>query len=413
MNADNAPQSQTCFTKQLDLALRMLERLHAGGDWWLYSRPHGKGYESDWRKAGRHAAPRLSWLARDHVFFGLNPHVDIPTRNAQGKKRDQRWVRGTVHNIAAINAPFVEIDAKDTILESEWLPCYVVPDVGSMTKTQARGALQKAQTAAIDAALPLRLAEYKQRALAAIQAAPLCPSACWDSGGGYQAVWLLDATVPVTDANRTDVAHIQKEWVRLIGGDPAASDLNRVLRMPGSINRKPKYGPHGHAVTFVWCDLGLTYPYSTLTALVLELPETMPNQTRRVYVPAGLPASLGEFADVPWLPSHGAIDAYNTTTDLRELLLEFGYTDAGSGRMNRPGGNTAGVQLHANNTASIYSSADPLWCGHRITPAHALCVFEYDGDVTAMLEGLTGGQLSLFPSLAGVTVPVGDTLLTL
>jgi hypothetical protein len=58
--------------------------------------------------------------------------------------------------------------------------------------------------------------------------------------------------------------------------------------------------------------------------------------------------------------------------------------------MHRPGGNTAGVQLHADNTASIYSSADPLWCGHRITPAHALCVFAYDGDVGEMLQALGG-----------------------
>ena len=79
-------------------------------------------------------------------------------------------------------------------------------------------------------------------------------------------------------------------------------------------------------------------------------------------------------------------------TDLRALLLAFGYTDAGSGRMNRPGGSTAGVQLHADNTASIYSSADPLWCGHRITPAHALCVWAYDGDVRAMIRALAGEQ---------------------
>lgn len=405
MNADHVPQPESFLAEQLDLALRLLERLHAGGDWWLYSRPHGKGYESDWRKTSKHTAPRLSWLARDHVFFGVHPHIDIPTKNAQGKKRDQRWVRGTVHNIAAINALFVDIDAKDTILEAEWLPRYVAPDVGSMTKMQARGALQKAQTAAIDAALPLRLAEYKQRALAAIQAVTVRPSACWDSGGGYQAVWLIDETVLVTDANRTDTAHIQKEWVRLIGGDPAVSDLNRVLRLPGSVNRKPKYGPYGHAVTFAWCDLKLTYTYPVLAALLPELPEAMPNKPRRVYVPAGLPASLGEFADVPRLPRHPAIDEYNAATDLRGLLLEFGYTDAGSGRLNRPGGDTAGVQLHANNTASIYSSADPLWCGHRITPAHARCVFEYDGDVTALLGALTGGQLSLFSSLGSGAAP--------
>ena len=409
MNGNYVLPHELSIAEQLDLALRLLERLHRGGDWWLYSRPQGKGYESDWRKAGRHGPPRASWLVRDHVFFGVHPHADIPTKNAQGKKRDQRWVRGTVHNIAAINALFVELDAKDTIQQEEWLPYYVTPDVGSMEKAQARGALQKAQTAAIDAALPLRLDEYKQRALAALQAAPLSPSACWDSGGGYQAVWLLDATLPVTDANRSDVAAIQKEWVRLIGGDPAASDLNRVLRLPGSVNRKPKYGPQGHPVTFLWCDLDLCYGYTTLAALVSPM-EPAPIMPRTVYVPDGLPAALGEFAEVPDLPFHPAIDAYNAATDLRSLLLQYGYTDAAPGRMHRPGGNTAGVQLHAGNTASIYSSGDPLWCGHRITPAHALCVFEYDGDIKAMLAGLTSGQLYLFSSYAANAVPALQAL---
>jgi hypothetical protein len=404
MNANYFPQRELPESEQLDLALRLLERLHAGGDWWLYSRPQGKGYESDWRRAGRHGPPRASWLARDHVFFGVHPHADIPTKNAHGKKRDQRWVRGTIHNIAAVSALFVELDAKDTILQPEWLPYYVTPEVGTMEKAQARGALQKAQTSAIDAALPLRLDEYKQRALAALHAAPLRPSACWDSGGGYQAVWLLDATLLVADANRGDVASLQKEWVRLIGGDPAASDLTRVLRLPGSVNRKPKYGPQGHPVTFVWCDLDQAYTYAALAALVTPLPPATATP-RRVYVPDGLPAALGEFAQVPVLPTHPAVDAYNAAMDLRSLLLQYGYADAGPGRMHRPGGNTAGVQLHANNSASIYSSADPLWCGHRITPAHALCVFEYDGDVKAMLAGLTSGQLYLFSSYAASAAP--------
>jgi hypothetical protein len=397
MNTTYVPQQELSATAQLGLALRLLECLHKGGDWWLYSRPQGRGYESDWRRAGRHGPPRASWLARDHVFFGVHPHADIPTKNAQGKKRDQRWVRGTVHNIAAVNALYVELDAKDTIRQLEWLPYYVTPDVGIMEKAQARGALQKAQTAAVDAALPLRLDEYKRRALAALKAAPVRPSVCWDSGGGYQAVWLLDTTLSVTDANRGDAASMQKEWVRLIGGDPSASDLTRVLRLPGSVNRKPKYGPQGHPVTFVWCDLDLTYAYTALEALVSSL-EPASDTPRRVYVPAGLPAALGEFAEVPDLPLHPAIEQYNATVDLHNLLLQYGYTDAGPGRMHRPGGNTAGVQLHANNTATIYSSADPLWCGHRVTPAHALCVFEYDGDVKAMLAGLTSGQLYLFSS---------------
>jgi hypothetical protein len=473
---------------ELAQALRLLERLHVGGDWWLYSRPHGRGYESDWRRAGPHRPPRAAWLAHDDVFFGVHPHVGIPTTNAQGKRRDQRWVRGTVHNLAAANALFVELDAKDTISEDEWLPFYVTPDVAGLAPGQARGALQKAQTAAIDAALPLRLAEYKARALAAVLAAPLRPSALWDSGGGYQGVWLLAAGIPLRDADDrhtganpaesrlaerndpaapggdggvcatccadagcavpglatggsvtggsvaggsvaegsvaagsvtagagagqtaasaphpADFAQLQKEWVRCVGGDPAASDLNRVLRLPGSINRKPKYGPAGHGVSFLWCDLDCVYPFAGFATLLASVrPESaLPGGSgssglRRVYVPPGLPPALGEFAPVPRLPRDAQLDAYNAATDLRSLLLGYGYTPAGAGRLNRPGGTTAGVQLHADNTATIYSSADPLWCGHRITPAHALCVFDYDGNVTALLTALThGGQLPLF-----------------
>jgi hypothetical protein len=408
MNTDGVRQTDPLAAQQLALAVCLLERLHVGGDWWLYVRPQGRGYESDWRKAPRHGPPRQSWLLHDDVFFGVHPHVDIPTTNAQGKKRDQRWVRGTVHNIAAINALFVEIDAKDTIAQEEWLPLYTVPDVEGMTRPQARGALQKAQTAAIDAALPLHLDRYKQRALGAINAAPLRPSACWDSGGGYQAVWLLDATVAVSDANRTEIAQVQKEWVRLVGGDPSASDLNRVLRLPGSVNRKPKYGSQGHPVTFGWCDLDRVYALSALAALLPDLPGTGATTARRVYVPQGLPQGLGDFASVPRLPNHRAIEIFNAATNLRELLVEFGYTDAGSGRMHRPGGNTAGVQLHADNTASIYSSADPLWCGHRITPAHALCVFAYDGDVGGMLEVLAGRRPTSALGSQAETVPHKD-----
>lgn len=397
MNATSIPPPEASAAGQLELALRLLERLHRGGDWFLYSRPLGRGFESDWRRTSRRTPPRVSWLQFDQVFFGVHPHVDIPTKNAQGKKCDRRWVRGTVHNIAAINGLFVEIDAKDAIREEEWLPFYTVPDVSGMTRPQARGALQRAQTAAVDAALPLHLAEYKRRALAAVRAAPLPASACWDSGGGCQAVWLLDQTLPVTDADRTEAAHVQREWVRLVCGDPAASDLNRVLRLPGSTNRKPKYGPHGHPVAFLWCDLDCTYPYAALLALTADAPGAGPREPRQVYVPAGLPPALGEFAPMPRLPAHRVIDEYNARTELRDLLLGFGYTDAGVGRMNRPGGDSAGVQLHTDNTASIYSSADPLWCGHRVAPAHALCVWAYDGDVGVMLRVLGGGEAEPAP----------------
>lgn len=377
-------------------ALLLLEAGHGGGGWRYYSRPAGKGFESDWRGPGRLLEPQRSWQ-NDNIFVSANPHTEIPTTNARKEKTAPKWVRGTVDNILSVSWLFCEIDAKDTITEDEWLPYYVEPDVTGLTNARARGALQKAQTAAIDAALVDNLAEYKRRALAAMAAITPRATAAWDSGGGCWGVWLFDAPVVLTDDNRADVAHVQKAWVERGGGDPASSDLNRVFRMPGTVNHKKKYGPNGHPVRFLWYDLAVRYSFAELAAMVPEQPAAQPVKPRRVYVPAGLPATLGEFADVPKLPYHPAIDAYNGQTDLHGLLLEYGYTDAGSGRMNRPGGDTAGVQLHTDNTASIYSSADPLYCGHRVTPAHALCVFEYDGKVDDMLAALTGCARPLPP----------------
>ena len=45
MNGNYVLPHELPISEQLDLALRLLERLHRGGDWWLYSRPQGKGYE--------------------------------------------------------------------------------------------------------------------------------------------------------------------------------------------------------------------------------------------------------------------------------------------------------------------------------------------------------------------------------
>jgi DNA-binding transcriptional ArsR family regulator len=381
----------------LHLGQRMRERLNRaphGVTLWTYlSRPTaGGGYEQDWMPADKLRNPRPAWLEHEHVLFLIHPHTHIPKTNAHGEARPQHQVRGSGDDTAVVNCLFVEIDAIDTIEQAEWLPYYLTPDVSGMTPQQARGALQKAETAAKNAALVQDLPEYKRRSLAKILGAPVKPSACWDSGGGYQAIWLLDETVILTDENRADVARVQKAFVALVGGDPAASDLNRVLRMPGTVNRKPKYGPNGHPVRYLWCDLERSYSWAELAALVPPGEAHKPTRARRVYVPAGLPAELGDFADVPRLPQHEAVKQFNAANDLRDMLLAYGYTDAGTGRMNRPGGDTAGVQLHPDNTASIFSSADPLYCGHRITPAHVTAVFEYAGDANRLMTALTGLQ---------------------
>jgi len=392
----------------LDTFGQMAALLWRGGAFCYYWTPDGREYtDADgntqrekltaWRRTETQPRPPSPWLTGKNLYFGVNPTSEIPTHNSEGKPTKPQYLRARNSIVAAVNCLYADLDGKDYVTEAEFLPFYIAPDLDGLSKAKARGALQRAQTAAVDAAYKANPAEYKRRAFAHLTAAPLRASAAWDSGGGYQAVWLLTDTETVTDENREALRHWQRAWVHLLGGDGSASDLARVLRVPGSTNYKPKYAPDFPEVAFLWAELHRRYALGDFRALLPPMEEKPKVERKRVYVPAGAPLELGSFGDVPRLPRHPAIDDYNARTDLRTLLLELGYTDAGGGRMNRPGGDSAGVQLHRNNTASIYSSADPLYCERRVTPALALCVYEHDGSPDKLLTALTGCARPLPP----------------
>lgn len=337
---------------------------------------------TQWFSVDRGLYVPAGWWKDRNIYFGVNP-TDAP-----GKA----WQRSTNKTVSAVNCFFAEYDGKDHVTEAEWLPHYTAPDLDGLTDAKARGALVRAQTAAIDAAYKVDPEEYRRRALAHLRSVEPKPTAAWDSGGGYQAVWLFTETQRLdTDERRQLVAHYQKEWVYRVGGDPGVNDLCRVLRVVGSVNYKPKYAPDYPLVSFLWCDLSIRYTFDELSALLPPPTQKTKPTKKTVHVPSGAPVDLASFGDVPDLPRHGAIDAYNQRTNMREALLAIGYTDAPGERMNRPGGDTAGVQLHNDNSASIYSANDPLYCGHRVRPAHVLCVYEYAGDVAAMLAVLSRG----------------------
>lgn len=387
---------------------RMAAHLHRGGAWRHFWTPNG-GDEGDrrisfWIPAGAPFTLPESWRRAKNCYFTVNPTT------TQGKEHEA----STNATVAATNALLMELDGKDFVQPHEWQPHYRTPDLtefdpklddGASEKEKAaaqrkakgkkRGALQKAQTAAIDAAYKADPAEYKGRALAHVLALAVRPSVVWDSGGGYQMVWLLRDTVPVTDANRAQVAHVQREWVHLHGGDPAATDLRRILRVPGSLNYKPKYAPNYPVVTFLWADLGALYSFDELAAMVPPLATPTAAKRKAVHVPEGCPVDLMDTGDVPVLPQHAAVTEYNRKTKLRDLLIEYGYTPGRSpSRLSRPGGDTEGVELHPDNTATIFSSADPLH-GARCTPALAYAVYEHGGDVNATMDALTGGAWGL------------------
>ena len=73
------------------------------------------------------------------------------------------------------------------------------------------------------------------------------PTLIIHSGGGLYPIWQFDKPVYITDENRAEVAARSEMWQKIIEAQAAklkwhygsgVGDLPRILRLPGSINRK-------------------------------------------------------------------------------------------------------------------------------------------------------------------------------
>lgn len=181
---------------------RLLNHLHRGGAWAYWWTPDGETFTgkdgqqhrakvSLWYPVGRRCAIPAGWADRN-VYWAVHPCTAIPPTNALGQERKPHQVRSQLPYIAAINCLFAEFDGG------------------------ADAALQH------------------------LEDLPYYPSAIIHSGGGLHCYWLLEDTQPVTDGNRAEIAHLQAAWVDLVGADDGAKDLARVLRVPGTQNRKPE-----------------------------------------------------------------------------------------------------------------------------------------------------------------------------
>lgn len=170
-----------------EAAGRLFAHLWRGGAWAYFWTSTGK--ESLWFPVGRVPGVPAAWL-NQNCYFGVHPCG----------ARYQPNERSKIDTITAVNCLFSEYDAKD-------------------------------------------FPGGKRAILPRLKQLPIFPSAVFDSGGGYHCYWFLRDTVTVNDGNRADMIALQAAWVTLTGGDKKAKDLARVLRVPGTRNMKPEYGP--------------------------------------------------------------------------------------------------------------------------------------------------------------------------
>jgi len=170
----------------------LLKWLMRGGKYGFYWRSEGRA--SIWWETGN---PAPIPTTPHNWYFGVHPCAAIPPKNTKGETRSPEFVRSQIEYIAAINCLFADIDGEKH---------------GGKTK-----------------------------ALSHVNTFSPTPTAVIDSGGGYHAYWLLNTPVEVTDKNREYLSRVQYRWVDFVKSDGGAKDIARVLRLPGTFNRKPDY----------------------------------------------------------------------------------------------------------------------------------------------------------------------------
>lgn len=296
-----------------------------------------KGKESLWFPVDKIPAIPEKW-ARQNVYFSVHPCRKIPPTNSKGEATPARSVRVQNDYVAAVNCFYAEFDAK------HW----------------------EGGKAAI---------------FTHLDTLPLYPSVIIDSGGGYHCYWLLEHTVIVTDDNRDTLRAMQAAWVQLVGGDEGSKDFARILRVPGTLNVKPEYGPDFPTVTTIEANyrrIFMFVDFEDFTEHLRQATETPPAPTHET--PPAQRSARNEGV--------GVIHAYNERYKIVDVLTRYGYTGEGV-RLSRPGKlESGGVVIHsADNVSFHWSSNDPL---HRtngngnplpVDPFEAYCQMEYNGNV--------------------------------
>jgi len=176
--------------------------------------------------------PLLKDMARVSPDFNFWIGVAPRTNNKSGKKKD----------CAALTANFGDIDCG----------------------TEGHEGITKYQT--------------KAEALAVISAFPLRPTILVDSGGGFQPYWLFESPVTLNNGNLAHLERINRGLALALGGDVAATDAARILRLPGTFNMKLKGNPR--PVKIVWCESEHVYSLEEL-AKYEEKPQAQAQERRQ------------------------------------------------------------------------------------------------------------------------------------
>lgn len=354
--------------------LGMLHRSGRAAHLWADSPSQSYWFSCDGGLGGAPSSSSRNW------YFSVNPCYRVPPHSTSGNT-DRRYIKSQLAYIQLTNCLYAEYDGKDAITAAEIAP-HLPGGLDAMPATEQR----KIRHSVTDRLFYLSPDTYKQRALAHIDGLTLRPSRIVDSGGGYHCYWLLDAPLRITDDNRSTVASHQRDWVRMVDGDPAASDLSRILRIPGT--RNVKTGWDG-ANPIVRC-IDTNDRFYALSELLEAL------QTYRATLPA--PEVKPARASSSERSGDSVIDAFNDSQDINQLLSGYGYTlvsdTGGTARWSKPGSPGSHGVLVNDNRSFHFADSDPMYdacCGgsenHTVGPFEVYMHFEHNGELRAAVRG--------------------------
>lgn len=236
-----------------------------------------------------------------------------------------------------------------------------------------------------------------------IEASGLPEPSLWiHSGGGLYPIWILDKPYLVGPDDLADVADLAASWQKAVGHAAAGlgwhygtgvGDLARVLRIPGTVNRKAGLE---RTCRFVGGG-GTRYSYD-------DLHLAMANAVGAIPEPEPAPRlQLARYDDGSLSPG----DDFAAKTDWADILepagWRFAYQHGQTRYWRRPGKDTAGISATTNALGTdrlrVFTTATEFDTeSYSKLGAHA--VLHHGGDLKAAAKALQGEGFGKPPPLA-------------
>lgn len=236
--------------------------------------------------------------------------------------------------------------------------------------------------------LTLPLPSDQPAAEAIVDEAGLPAPSIWvHSGGGLYAWWLLDPPHPIADTARA--GRFTARWqdvlkaaaTRLGWHYGPVGDLSRILRIPGTVNRKP--GMDQPQPCRIVRDTGRRYTLANLHGALQDAESALPPEPVRVFT-----KPTGNRADglKPW-------DEYEATVDWAQILEPHGWTLAHTkgrtrywtrpGKDRREGFSATTGRATDRDRLWVFSDATEFEPRRPYVKFDAYAVLEFGGNHTA------------------------------